>query len=88
MNDAQAQALFKLLFVLFSFSVGVCFTFWPRRVNGAFRRGRGLDPDPDEAALTPALRQHQAAMLALIRQLGVLLLSLSIYAVYFWLRPR
>jgi hypothetical protein len=88
MNDAQTQALFKLLFVLFSFSVGICFTFWPRQVNRIFRRGRGLDPDPGEADLTPAHRQHQSVMLALIRQLGVLLLGLSVYALYFWLRPR
>ena len=86
MNDAQTQVLIKLLLIAFGGSIGVCCLFWPQQVNRQFRRWRGLAAEPAEAALTAADRQHQSVMAQTIRKFGSLLLGLTLYGIYLWIR--
>ncbi|HEY0405505.1 MAG TPA: hypothetical protein VGC89_07240 [Pyrinomonadaceae bacterium] len=89
MNETDpVEVLIKLLLVCFGLSIGVCLACWPKQVDRKFQRWRGRAAKPGEADLTAAHRQHQAVMLSIIRQLGIFLAGLSLYAVYFWLRRR
>lgn len=86
MNDAQAQILFKLLLIAFGGSIGVCCLFWPHQVNRKFRRWRGLAAEPTEADLTAPGTQHQSPIAQAIRQFGALLVALTLFGIYNWIR--
>lgn len=86
MSDAQMQILIKLLLIAMGVSIGACCVFWPQAVNRKFRHWRGLAPEPTEADLTPANSQHQSNIVQAIRQMGSLLLALTLFGIYYWIR--
>ena len=75
--------IIKLLIVMFTLFVGVCFAVWPREVDRKLDkwRGRSVEPAKDRGR---GIRKT-AAVLAL-RQMGALLIALACYVVYLWLK--
>ena len=73
----------KLLIVMFTLFVGVCFAVWPREVGRKLDkwRGRGVESAEDRGRDV----RKTAAVLAL-RQMGALLIALTCYVVYLWIK--
>jgi len=71
----------KLLFVIFTLLFGLCFAVWPVRVISTFNRWNGHVAPLNQEKLG-RLRYPNGAF----RQLGVLLITLTCYVVYRWLR--
>jgi hypothetical protein len=77
----------KLLIVIFCFSIGCCFVFWPENVLRFIvqhHKQKNQTKASDIASGSIAVRS--LAHVIWIRQMGILIIALVCYVVYLWLR--
>lgn len=77
------DVLVKVLLLAFAFAVGGCFAIWPSEV---VRRldiwgGRRVRPTTPQG---PNPRKYAGALS--LRQIGILLIALTCYLIYLWIR--
>ena len=75
--------LVKLLLLAFAVAVGGCFAIWPMQVIRRFGSWRGRSME----ATTAQGPDHRIyAQVSSLRQIGILLIALTFYLIYLWIR--
>ena len=76
----------KMLIVLFALAVGSSFTFWPEKVSQRFDQWRRQTVELSGKKRGSII--SKAAKVIWFRQIGVLLIALTCYAIYLWIRTK
>ena len=77
------DVLVKVLLLAFAFAVGCLFAIWPSRVIRRFDIWGGRSVS---AATMPGPNSRKYANALSLRQIGMLLIALTCYLLYFWIR--
>jgi len=77
------EMIIKLLIVMFTLFVGVCFAVWPREVSRKLDKWRGRSV---ESAEDRGRDIRKTAAVFALRQMGALLIALACYVVYLWIK--
>jgi len=78
------ESVVEGLLLSFTLLVGGCFAIWPSKVMERFDTWRG--GPSGSAAKEKGLHIREHAALHALRLMGILLLSLTCYQVYLWIR--
>ncbi len=81
----MSDIIVKLSIVMFTLAVGGCFVLWPEAVGQRFDRWRGRDVLSTE---NRGMNIGKVAEVLWFRQIGMLLIALTCYEIYHWIRPE
>jgi hypothetical protein len=77
----------KLLIVIFCFSIGCCFVFWPENVLRFIAQHHKQKPQSKTNDTTGgSLAVRSLAHVIWIRQMGIFIIASVCYVLYLWLR--
>jgi hypothetical protein len=77
----------KLLILIFCFSIGCCFIFWPENVlRFISQHHKRQNQSKMNNTTSGSLALKSLAHVIWIRQMGIFIIGLACYAVYLWIR--